>query len=151
MRTVRPADMDDLASCVELLGLLFSQEQEFRPEPTVQRKGLEMIIRNPEAGSVFVCEADGVIHGMVVVLFTLSTALGKKVALLEDMVVSPDSRGKGIGSSLVNFAVEFAINTGCGRITLLTDHDNRPAHEFYQRHGYTKSDMVVFRRLIAST
>jgi GNAT superfamily N-acetyltransferase len=107
-----------------------------------------MIVKNPETGSVFVCESNGVILGMVVILFTISTALGKKVALLEDMVVSPDSRGKGMGASLIKHAVEFAINNGCGRITLLTDNDNEQAHEFYRRHGFTKSDMVVFRKLL---
>ena len=54
VQTVRPANMDDLTSCIELLRLLFTQEREFKPDPIVQRKGLEMIIGNPEAGSVFV-------------------------------------------------------------------------------------------------
>lgn len=147
MKNVRPANTNDLGSCIELLGLLFSQEKEFKPDPLVQRKGLEMIIKRPETGSVFVYESEGVIQGMVVVLFTMSTALGKKVALLEDMIVSPDSRGKGVGTSLIKHAVEFARNNGCGRVTLLSDHDNEQAHEFYRKHGFTKSDMVVFRRL----
>ncbi len=147
MGIVRLADMNDLAFCTELLVLLFSQEREFNPDPLVQRKGLEMIIRNPETGSVFIYEEDGVIQGMVVLLFTISTALGKKVAILEDMVVLPYLRGKGVGTRLVKHAVEFAINKGCGRITLLTDYDNKAAHKFYRKCGFTKSDMVVFRRL----
>ncbi|MBI4690153.1 MAG: GNAT family N-acetyltransferase [Nitrospirae bacterium] len=147
MKNVRPANTNDLGSCIELLGLLFSREKEFKPDPLVQRKGLETIIENPEAGAVFVYESEGVIQGMVVVLFTISTALGKKAAILEDMIVLPDSRGKGIGTSLIRHAMEFASNIGCGRITLLTDHDNEPAHKFYNGQGFMKSDMVVFRKL----
>ena len=147
MDTVRPANIDDLVRCAELLGLLFSQEREFTPDPVAQRKGLEMILKKPETGAVFVYEAYGVLQGMVVILFTISTALGDKVAILEDMVIAPDLRGKGIGSSLVRYAMDYAINQGCRRITLLTDHNNEAAHTFYHMHGFTKSDMVVFRKL----
>ena len=150
METVRPANIDDLVCCAELLGVLFSQEREFTADPAVQRKGLEMIVKKPETGTVFVYESHGVIQGMVVMLFTISTALGDKVAILEDMVVDPDFRGKGIGASLVRYAVDYAINQGCGRITLLTDNNNEAAHAFYRKHGFTRSDMVVFRKLTGS-
>ena len=150
MDTVRPANIDDLDRCAELLGVLFSQEREFTPELAVQRKGLEMIVKKPETGTVFVYESHGVIQGMVAILFTISTALGDKVAILEDMVVAPDLREKGLGASLVKYAMDYAINQGCRRITLLTDHNNEAAHTFYRRHGFTKSDMVVFRKLTGS-
>jgi len=140
--------MNDLPRCVELLGLLFSQEKEFNPDPAVQKTGLEMIMGKPETGIVFVCEIDGIIQGMVIILFTVSTALGKKAGILEDMIVSPDSCGKGIGASLVRHAVDYAKNQGCGRITLLTDNDNGPARRFYEKCGFRKSDMIVFRKLI---
>jgi GNAT superfamily N-acetyltransferase len=127
--------------------VLFNQEREFTADPAVQMKGLEMIVKKPETGTVLVYESHGVIQGMMVILFTISTALGGKVAILEDMVVDPDLRGKGIGASLLRYAVDYAINQGCRRITLLTDHDNEAAHVFYRKHGFTKSDMVVFRKL----
>jgi ribosomal protein S18 acetylase RimI-like enzyme len=84
---------------------------------------------------------------MVLILFTISTALGRKVAILEDMIVSPDFRGKGVGARLVEQAVGLATDEGCGRVTLLTDHDNSLAQLLYHKCGFSKSDMVVFRRL----
>jgi GNAT superfamily N-acetyltransferase len=150
METIRLANTNDVARCAELLGILLSQEREFNPDPVLQRKGLEMIIRNPDAGFVLVCEIDGIIQGMVLILFTISTVLGSKVAILEDMIVSPDFRGKGLGTRLVKQAIESSIDKGCGRITLLTDHDNSVAHRFYSKCGFTKSDMVAFRMLIGS-
>jgi GNAT superfamily N-acetyltransferase len=150
MKTIRLANADDVARCAELLGMLFSQEREFVPDLAAQSKGLAMIINNPDAGFVLVYEAGGVIRGMVLLLFTVSTALGKKVAILEDMIVTPDFRGKGVGTSLVERALECALDKGCGRVTLLTDHDNEAAHKIYHKCGFTKSDMVVFRMLIGS-
>jgi ribosomal protein S18 acetylase RimI-like enzyme len=148
--TVRPLTIDDLVRCAELLGVLLSQEREFTPDPAVQRKGLKMILKKPETGTVFVYESHGVIRGMVVILFTISTALGDKVPILEDVVVAPDSRGKGAGETLVSYTVDYAINQGCRRITLHTDHNNEAAHTFYHKHGFTKSAMVVFRKLTGS-
>ena len=150
METIRVAGADDVIRCSELLGMLFSQEREFSPDLEAQSKGLAMIIDNPDAGVVFVYEVDGIIQGMVLLLFTISTALGKKVALLEDLIVTPDFRGKGLGASLVQRGLECALDKGCGRVTLLTDHDNEAAHKMYRKCGFAKSDMVVFRVLLGS-
>ena len=88
----------------------------------------------------------GEIIGMVNLLYTVSTALGDRVALIEDMVVSSKGRGLGVGSKLLNSTILFAEEMGCRRITLLTDYDNEGAHHFYQRHKFNRSSMVVFRR-----
>lgn len=145
---IRIALEGDEARCAELLGILFSQEHEFTPNAETQSRGLSIIIRNPELGRIFVGEIDGVIEGMVMLLFTVSTFLGQKVALLEDMVVAPAWRGKGLGTLLINHAVDFARSEGFGRITLLTDRDNNTAQQFYRSQGFAKSEMVVFRKLL---
>jgi rubredoxin/GNAT superfamily N-acetyltransferase len=148
MLTIRTAFASDIAGCSALLARLFSQEKEFAPDSKAQSAGLSMIIENPQLGRIFVCEIDGVLQGMVLLLFTVSTFLGKKVALLEDMVVAPQWRGKGIGSLLIEHAVEFARNEGLGRITLLTDSDNETAQQFYRSKGFERSEMVVFRKVV---
>ena len=85
---------------------------------------------------------------MVSLLFTQSTALGAKVAILEDMIVAPEFRGCGVGSQLLNAAVDLAENLGCKRITLLTDKLNFDAQQFYEKHGFNRSNMTPFRRLL---
>ena len=84
--------------------------------------------------------------GMINLLFTISTALGGDVAIIEDMVIKPTKRGKGFGSRLISYAIEFAINNNCKRITLLTDTENTRAQKFYKHHGFNRSSMVVFRK-----
>ena len=148
MEAIRLANMNDVARCAELLAILFAQEHEFTPDPARQSKGLEMIIASPACGRVLVYDAEGIIQGMVLLLFTVSTALGSRVAILEDMIVSPDFRGKGVGTRLREKAIQLAIDNGCARITLLTDHDNDAAHLFYSEGGFSRSNMVVFRRIL---
>ncbi len=144
----RTATERDVTRCTELLEILFSQEQEFTADGAAQSRALNMIIDNPELGRIFVIDIDGAIQGMVALLFTVSTFLGRKVALLEDMVVAPAWRSKGVGTLLINHAVDFARREGFGRITLLTDRDNETGQKFYRAQGFAMSEMVVFRKLL---
>ena len=83
---------------------------------------------------------------MVNILYTISTALGEKVAILEDMVVSQNYKNQKIGSSLIEFALDYLEKNSFKRVTLLTDSDNFNAHNFYKKHQFTKSNMIVFRK-----
>ncbi len=142
------ANLCDIPELVELLETLFEQEAEFEPNSEAQSKALGKIIPDPKIGIVLVARADKKILAMVNLLFTESTALGSKVAILEDMVVLAESRGKGIGSQLVDFAICEAKKAGCKRITLLTDIENTKAQSFYQKKGFVKSRMTPYRLLL---
>lgn len=104
-----------------------------------------MIIRNPCQGIILVAREGDAIVAMVNLLFTISTALGERVALLEDMVVSHQCRGTGVGSALLLHAIQHCQSSGIKRVTLLTDSDNDKAQRFYGRHGFRKSAMVPMR------
>lgn len=138
----------DVPALCELLGVLFAQEVEFRPDPARQAAGLRAIIGHPDVGRVLVLRDGSAAVGMVSLLFLPSAALGGRVALLEDMVVRPDRRGGGAGSRLLAAAVAAARDAGCLRITLLTDGDNAAAQQFYARHGCGRSTMLPMRLML---
>lgn len=142
---ITPANASDIPALCELLDILFSQEADFKPDHEAQSRGLALIINNPEVGLIVAARQNGCIVGMVNLLYTISTALGERVALLEDMIVSPDARGSGVGSRLLEQAIQFARLNGCKRITLLTDRTNEPAQRFYQKHGFGFSAMIPLR------
>jgi ribosomal protein S18 acetylase RimI-like enzyme len=54
----------------------------------------------------------------------------------------------GIGSHLLELALEHARAEGCRRITLLTDRSNESAQRFYARHGFQASAMVPLRVML---
>ncbi|MGQ0594260.1 MAG: GNAT family N-acetyltransferase [Gammaproteobacteria bacterium] len=142
---ITKATKDDIPRLCELLKLLFAQEVEFRPEQSLQSAALRQIIDSSERGQILVLREGASVIGMVNLLFTISTALGGRVAILEDMVVHPNRRGSGAGSKLLQAAIDFARSADCRRITLLTDHANKSAQHFYQRHGFFLSTMVPMR------
>lgn len=143
------ASASDIPALSELLSVLFAQEMEFTPDTAAQCKGLSIIIGNPDLGAILVAREGSTILAMVNLLFTVSTAIGERVALLEDMVVSPDARGSGVGSDLLNHAIDFARRRDVKRITLLTDRENTSAQRFYSKHGFSESTMVPLRRSIS--
>ena len=145
---IEMATTSDIPTLCTLLDYLFSQEIEFKSNHETQSRGLEMILNNNNIGNIFVAKKNKTIVGMVILLYTVSTALGERVALLEDMVVSPNEQELGVGSMLLDHAVKYATEKGCKRITLLTDKMNIRAQKFYKQHKFNRSSMIPFRMII---
>src|SRR5207245_11111369 len=95
-----------------------------------QLRGLRLIFEQPSRGRVFVLRRDGAIVGMINLLFTISTAEGGFVILLEDLVVHQQFQGHGYGSKLLNYAIECARQNIFLHIPLLTDRPENVAKEF---------------------
>lgn len=65
------------------MNLLFEQEKEFSADFVRQKIGLEMIVSDPAVGELLVAERpDKGVVGMVSLLYTVSTAIGGRVACL---------------------------------------------------------------------
>src|SRR3954452_18134620 len=145
---VEPATAEDLDELSSLLGELFSEESDFRPDKAKQLRGLRLIFEQPNRGRVFVLRRDRSIVGMMNLLFTISTAEGGFVILLEDLVVHKGHRGRGYGSMLLDYAIEFARQKNFRRITLLTDRPELRSQSFFRKHGFYESPMLPMRLLL---
>lgn len=142
---IREATLEDNEAVCRLLSLLFEQEAEFKPDPAIQMRGVGQILSDPEKGRFFVIEESGRIEGCVSLVFLISTALGGKAALLEDLILAKPARGQGWGGQLLDYAIQQAIQLGCKRITVLTDKDNSAAQALYRKMGFKYSDMIPMR------
>ncbi len=142
---IESATLEDLPQLVELLSALFEEEEDFVPDPRKQEHGLRMILEQPNRGRIFVLRTDHMAVGMANLLFTISTAEGGLVVLLEDVIVHPQHRGQGYGGRLLQHAIDFAREKGFKRITLLTDRISAESQSFFQRHGFKFSNMIPMR------
>ena len=145
---IEPATVEDLPELSDLLAELFAKESDFRPDQTKQLRGLKLIIEQPNKGRIFVLRSYGKLVGMINLLFTISTAEGGAVIILEDLIVMQDHRSQGLGAQLLQYALDFARQKDFQRITLLTDRLDEPAKKFFERHGFTVSGMVPMRWLL---
>lgn len=147
---IEPATLEDMPQLVELLMALFSEEADFAPNRQKQEHGLRLILEQPNRGRIFVLRTDHQIIGMVNLLFTISTAEGGLVVLMEDVIVHPGHRRQGYGGLLLEYAIEFAKERGFKRITLLTDKISAESQDFFQRHGFHFSTMIPMRLVFDS-
>ena len=145
---VEPATIEDLPALTALVMELFAASGDFSPDRTVQERGLQLILEQPNRGRIFVLRNNHRIFGMVNLLFTISTARGGFVILMEDVIVHPDHRGQGYGTMLLKHVVEFAKQKNFKRITLLTDKISEESQEFFRKNGFEHSSMIPMRRII---
>ena len=59
------------------------------------------------------------------------------LAVLWDIRVSPEARGRGVGYALFQAAEAWARSSGCGQLKIETQNINVPACRFYRRQGCT--------------
>ena len=135
----------DVPQLVDLLGILFAQEHELSPDAEKQRRALELILADPSRARIYVGRESGRIVAMAALHFTISTAEGGKVAGLEDCVVHPEHRRRGIGESLLAYVLQQARAEGALRVMLLTDGDNARAQALYRKLGFAPSSMLAMR------
>jgi len=140
-----PARESELPQLVELLGLLFAAEAEFRPDPGKQEAALKMILTDRSRGRIYVAREGRRAVAMASLLFTVSTAEGGRAAWFEDLVVHPDYRSQGVGEQMLKYVIGEARNEGLLRITLLTDMQNERAQALYRRAGFVGSPMRPMR------
>ncbi|GAB2864286.1 GNAT family N-acetyltransferase [Pseudoduganella ginsengisoli] len=94
-----------------------------------------------------ICEVDGEAVGFAVYFFNYSTWQAKKGLYLEDLYVSPASRGKGAGKALLRHLAAIAVEEGCGRFEWSVLDWNQPAIDFYLSIGALPQDEWVRYRM----
>jgi GNAT superfamily N-acetyltransferase len=66
---------------------------------------------------------------------------------LQDLFVSPEARGTGVGRKLIEYVYEVARTGGCSRVHWLTHETNTDAMLLYDRIA-ERSGFVQYRRAI---
>ena len=145
---MEPATIEDLPALIELVMNLLEASGDFSPDRTMQGHGLKLILEQPSRGRIFVVRNQEQIFGMVNLLFTISTACGGFVILMEDVVIHRDHRGQGYGTMLMDYVEEFAKKKHFKRITLLTDRISADSQEFFKKQGFESSNMIPMRKIM---
>ncbi|WP_432258805.1 GNAT family N-acetyltransferase [Cupriavidus sp. TMH.W2] len=86
-------------------------------------------------------------HGQLIGMLTLANLIlfsGQK-ALIEDVVVTKNWRGKGIADRLVRSAIEKARDLGATKVDLTSRPDRLAANRLYERCGFERRDTNSYR------
>jgi ribosomal protein S18 acetylase RimI-like enzyme len=147
MPSFRKARHEDVDQLVTLLRLLFSIEEDFSFDEVKQRRGLVMLLQS-DRGCILVAEAVGRVIGMCTGQLVVSTAEGGPAVVVEDMVVDPAHRRRGVGRSLMKAMAGWAKEQGATRLQLLADKNNPLALAFYERIGWQTTALICLRQHI---
>ncbi|MBA4852442.1 GNAT family N-acetyltransferase [Emticicia sp. BO119] len=88
---------------------------------------------------VFLAEIDNVAVGTFALLVMENMAhMGTPSAVVEDVGVLPGLQGKGIGKEMMKYALEYAKEKGCYKMSLSSNLRREQAHRFYESLGFKK-------------
>lgn len=145
---ISTASEADIPELIELLGVLFSIEQDFTPDPEKQRRGLTALLASPAGHIAIARDENARAVGMASAQLVISTAEGAPSAWIEDVVVREDWRGQGLGRALLDAVVAWARSQGAVRAQLLADLDNAPALAFYDRLDWQPTRLGARRLML---
>lgn len=147
IRAARPADVPQLHRLIVELATFEQAKDEVAATPEDLRRALFA-----EQPAVFAAVADvggsssdaggsgsgsdGVV-GMAMWFVTYSTWVGRHGIWLEDLYVTPQHRGRGLGQALLAHLAATAVERGYGRLEWWVLDWNAPAIAFYRRLGAT--------------
>ncbi len=94
-----------------------------------------------------IAELDGQAVGMATYFSTYSTFAAARGLYLEDLYVVPTSRHRGVGTALLRWVANRAVERGCGRLEWTTLLWNSDSIEFYERLGAKPNDAWTSYRL----
>ena len=82
----------------------------------------------------FVAEMEGIIQGISLYYWRYSTWKGKRL-YLEDIIVTEQQRGKGLGKLLFDRTMQHALDEKCTGMMWQVLDWNEPAINFYKKYG----------------
>ncbi len=135
---IRRAGPDDCKRMMELIHELAVYERAPEAVIVTPEHFLDSGFGQNPVWWAFVAEVDGVVQGFALYYIRYSTWKGQRM-YLEDILVTEDARGKGLGSKLMNALIQEAKDRNFTGITWQVLNWNEPALNFYRKFN-TKFD-----------
>ncbi|KHF39348.1 hypothetical protein LQ50_15770 [Halalkalibacter okhensis] len=131
---IRRAELSDLSSLSEL----FVELTEHKTNQYSMKEQFEIISNNPNYFVVVAVENEAVVGTAMGILCNDLVGNCNTFLLVENVVVAPSCRGKGIGQMLMRSLEEFGNRNKCNYVILVSNQNRDDAHSFYEKFGYQK-------------
>lgn len=145
--TIRDARASDAATILHFITELAIYEKEPDAVKTDEQAILKTLFSEGATAHSVICFDGNEPIGFAVYFYNYSTWLGKNGLYLEDLYVSPDSRGKGAGKLIMKHLAQRAVTKDCGRFEWVVLDWNKPAIDFYNSINAKPQDEWIIYRL----
>ena len=146
MLTIRSATPRDAALILHFVRELAAFERE--PDAVkATEESLRHALFDERSAEAVIAEQDGKPMGFALFFHNFSTWTGRKGLYLEDLYVTPEARGSGVGTALLRYLAGVALDRDCGRFEWAVLDWNTPAIDFYTAMGADSMDEWRIRRV----
>lgn len=132
---VSRATLADRNAVWDLLRAQFEEHGIELPDRLVSA-GLDGHFTDSTRGAVLVAKTENATVGFAILATTWTVEHGGRVIWLEELYVIPSMRNSGVGSRLLEHALETAREMGCLAVDLEVDVEHARAENLYARAGF---------------
>ncbi|MFF5974984.1 GNAT family N-acetyltransferase [Streptomyces sp. NPDC012769] len=137
---IRPAERADLPAIVAMLADdPLGAQRESPDDLTPYIAAFERLDPDPNQHLVVADRAGKVVGTLQLTLIPGLSRRGTTRSIIEGVRVHTDERGSGLGTRLIEWAVEESRTQGCRLVQLTSDATRTDAHRFYERLGFEPS------------
>jgi ribosomal protein S18 acetylase RimI-like enzyme len=139
---IRKAKKSDLPAIKKLLAELTDAMDDTEcVDMRVAPKAWEHLLEDARS-HFLVATAQGIPVGLIHFTIRQTVLHRSPSAMIDELVVTKEYRGRGIGRQLVLAAIERSRQLGCCEVEVSTEQTNLRARKFYRKCGFDKTEML---------
>ena len=133
--TFKPATHAEADLLVGFMRALYAHDRIAFDEQTAL-EALAQLVGDESLGRVWLIEVDGAATGYVVLTYGFSLEYHGRDALIDELFVKEEWRGRGLGLRALEFVAQVCRARGIAAVHLAVEHTNARAQTVYQRFGF---------------
>ncbi|KWT61442.1 GNAT family acetyltransferase [Streptomyces albus subsp. albus] len=139
---IRRASEDDLPAIVAMLADdPLGATRETPDDLAPYRTAYEQLAADPHQHLVVAVRGDRPVGTLQLTVIPGLSRRGSSRSIIEAVRVHSDERGNGLGTRLIEWAVDESRTLGCRLVQLTSDATRIDAHRFYERLGFEASHL----------
>ncbi|KFG72360.1 GNAT family N-acetyltransferase [Streptomyces mutabilis] len=137
---IRPTTEDDLPAVVAMLADdPLGAQRESPDDLSPYLAALERLSADPNQHLVVAVRGGRVVGTLQLTIVPGLSRRGATRSIIEGVRIHSDERGSGLGTQLIEWAVDQSRRQGCQLVQLTSDKTRTGAHRFYERLGFSAS------------
>ncbi|WP_411070768.1 GNAT family N-acetyltransferase [Streptomyces sp. cmx-4-25] len=137
---IRPTIVEDLPAIVAMLADdPLGAQRESPDDLAPYLAAFERLAGDPHQLLVVAARGGKVVGTLQLTIIPGLSRQGATRSIIEAVRVHADERGNGLGTQLIEWAVEESGRQGCSLVQLTSDATRTDAHRFYERLGFEAS------------
>ncbi|MEV0781827.1 GNAT family N-acetyltransferase [Streptomyces sp. NPDC050423] len=137
---IRTAGVDDLSEIVAMLADdPLGAGRESPDDLTPYRAAFQRLAEDPNQHLMVAERADRIVGTLQLTVIPGLSRRGSTRSVIEGVRVHNDERGSGLGTRLIQWAVDESRRQECQLVQLTSDATRTNAHRFYERLGFVSS------------